>query len=218
MAPRAKSTAVASSQDSDVAITIKPPQMVEFEVRIVGETPLIMHAWSEKAKLQMRQKQQGQKASKKEPKVPRDEYNGGRLFDVQGRDCIKAMCFKNAIVDTASFVDNITKVSLRGSVFVLGDLIPIEHDGDPTSKDRKEPFMREDMVRVGMGVADIRYRPEYRNWSCKLRIRHLANTISTRDVITLLSTAGTVNGLGECRPQKTGDTFGTFRVETLESA
>jgi hypothetical protein len=211
--PAAKKT-VPTPTDGEVAITIQPPKTVEFEVLIVGTSPLIMHAWSEKAKAMMRDKQQGKKAAKKEPKDPRAEWNGGRLLNEAGRDCISAMCFKNAIVDTASFIDGITKVQLRGSVFILGDLVPIDFDADPTSPDKKSPHMREDMVRVGMGVADIRYRPEYRNWSCKLRIRHMANVISTQDVMTLLSTAGLVNGMGEMRPQKTGGSFGTFEVKT----
>ena len=33
-----------------------------------------------------------------------------------------------------------------------------------------DPIMREDMVRVGMGTADIRYRAEFRDWSALLRI------------------------------------------------
>lgn len=212
MAPKAK--VPAPQTDTDVAITIQPPKTVEFDVVIVGTSPLIMHAWSEKAKEMMRSKQQGRKAGKKEPKDPRAEWNGGRLLNEAGRDCISAMCFKNAIVDTASFIDGITKVQLRGSVFILGDLIPIDFEPDPKSPDHKSPHMREDMVRVGMGVADIRYRPEYRNWSCKLRIRHMANVISTQDVITLLATAGLVNGMGERRAQKTGDTFGSFEVKS----
>jgi hypothetical protein len=40
------------------------------------------------------------------------------------------------------------------------------------------PTMREDMVRVGMGTADIRYRGEYRTWRVKLQIRYNANMIS----------------------------------------
>lgn len=201
--------------EPEVSISIQAPKTLEFEVIIEGTAPLIMHAWSEKAKAMMRDKQQGKKATKKEPKDPRVEWMGGRLLDDQGRDCISAMCFKNAIVDTASFIDGITKVQLRGSVFVLGDLIPIEYEADPKAPDgKKAPHMREDMVRVGMGVADIRYRPEYRGWSCKLRIRHMANVISTQDVMTLLSTAGLVNGMGEMRPQKTGGSFGTFEIKT----
>lgn len=209
---QAKKTIPAVS--GDVAVTIQPPKMVEFGVTLQGTAPLIMHAWSEKAKTMMRDKQQGKKATKKEAKDPRAEWHGGRYIDAQGRDCVSAIAIKSAIVDTASYIDGITKVLLRGSVIVLGDMLPIEFAPDADSPDGKSPYMREDMVRVGMGVADIRYRPEYREWSCKVRIRHMANIISTQDVVTLLSTAGLVNGLGEMRPQKTGGSFGTFSVLT----
>lgn len=33
-----------------------------------------------------------------------------------------------------------------------------------------EPRMRTDMVRIGMGSADVRYRPEYIDWYAELNI------------------------------------------------
>jgi hypothetical protein len=40
-------------------VTIKPVQMKTVEITIVGDSPLIMHAWSEKAKRMMLEAQQG---------------------------------------------------------------------------------------------------------------------------------------------------------------
>lgn len=34
-------------------IEIKPIEEVKFNIRVVGDTPLIMHRWTEKAKRQM---------------------------------------------------------------------------------------------------------------------------------------------------------------------
>lgn len=40
-------------------VTIKPIEMKTVEITIEGDSPLIMHAWSEKAKLMMLEAQQG---------------------------------------------------------------------------------------------------------------------------------------------------------------
>ena len=52
-------------------IEIKPIEIKKFKIKIIGDTPLIMHAWSEKAKREMLEAQQGKKkGKKKDPKNP----------------------------------------------------------------------------------------------------------------------------------------------------
>jgi len=70
--------------------------------------------------------------------------------------------------------------------------------------------MREDMVRVGMGTADIRYRAEYRDWSALLRIEFVPSIIDLESVVALVDAGGT-NGVGEWRPEKSGS-YGTYEV------
>lgn len=41
---------MASTKKTTEVITIQPVEKVTAEITIVGETPLIVHAWSEKAK------------------------------------------------------------------------------------------------------------------------------------------------------------------------
>ena len=54
---------------------IKPIEMVDIPLRIVGDSPLIVHAWSEKAKRMILDAQQGKKAgTKKEPKNPTEDF------------------------------------------------------------------------------------------------------------------------------------------------
>jgi len=71
--------------------------------------------------------------------------------------------------------------------------------------------MREDMVRVGMGVADIRYRPQFDPWAAKVRIAFNAAAISPEQIANLLDIAGFGVGVGEWRPEKDGS-FGRFHV------
>jgi len=73
-----------------------------------------------------------------------------------------------------------------------------------------EPGMREDMVRVGMGTADIRYRAEYRDWSALIRVEFVPSVIDLGSVVALIDAGGT-NGIGEWRPEKNGS-YGTYEV------
>ena len=47
-------------------ICVKPIIKAECTIRIVGDSPLLVHAWSEKAKKEMLQAQQGKKLLKKD--------------------------------------------------------------------------------------------------------------------------------------------------------
>ena len=93
------------------------------------------------------------------------------------------------------------KTTARGAFHILGDFAEIEG----------KPQIREDMVRVGMGVADIRYRGEFPEWSVVLTIRYNPRAMSAEQIINLLNFGGFSNGVGEWRPEKDGD-HGTFHV------
>ncbi len=76
------------------------------------------------------------------------------------------------------------------------------------------PLVREDMVRVGMGTADLRYRPEFRSWRCNLRSVFDARQVSAEQIVNLFTQAGFSSGIGEWRrsaPKRPG-TYGSFEV------
>ena len=72
--------------------------------------------------------------------------------------------------------------------------------------------LRTDMVRVGMGSADIRYRPEYLNWSAVLTIEFNEGVISLDQIHQLVMAAGYGCGIGEMRPEKTKFNYGRFEL------
>ena len=56
-------------------VTINAPEFEVVEFKIVGDTPLIVHAWDEKAKRMMLEKQMGKAAkTKHEIKVPTNDF------------------------------------------------------------------------------------------------------------------------------------------------
>lgn len=200
------------ANDSAASGPIKLPE-VDFRVALVtvkGISPLIVHAWSEKAKGMMRDKQQKQARVAKEAKDPKADFLASKYLDSQGRDCVPASGFRNAMISAGRFSEGVPMTIIRGSIFVLADsdgLIPI---------DASECRMREDMVRVGgkgpgTGVADLRYRAEYNPWQCRLRIQYNANSLSLPQVLNLIRLAGLSVGLCEWRPEKNGQ-YGRFDI------
>ena len=129
-------------------VEIKPIEMNTVEVTIQGDTPLIMHAWSEKAKRMMLETQQGKaKGKKKEFKNPVDDFIQSMYWltekpDTEGlseEECEQA--FDKAIKNGAKFGFPITafkqaaisaayrmgwskdKMSLRGVFFIETDYV-----------------------------------------------------------------------------------------------
>ncbi len=183
-------------------ISIPKIKIDKLQLTIVGDSPLICHAWSSKAKQQMLDKQMKRAKAAKEAKDPEQDFKDSLYPHSGGGYGFPAVAFKNAAVDACSHVDGVTKVKARGAFHIVGDMVKIEG----------EPRPREDMVRIGMGTADIRYRGEFPQWECKLTIRHNSNVLSAEQIANLFNTAGFGIGVGEWRPQRDGS-FGMFHVE-----
>jgi hypothetical protein len=64
--------------------------------------------------------------------------------------------------------------------------------------------MREDMVKIAMGTADLRYRGEFSDWHARLLVRYNANVLSESQILNLINVAGFAVGVGEWRPEKDG--------------
>jgi hypothetical protein len=62
---------------TDIIVNLKPLNLQFLQVRLQGITGLITHAWSEKAKKQMLDKQQKKNLKVKEIRDPEVEYESG---------------------------------------------------------------------------------------------------------------------------------------------
>ena len=70
-------------------------------------------------------------------------------------------------------------------------------------------------VRNATGVADIRVRPMWREWTMSLTIRYDGDQFTAQDVTNLLSRVGMQVGIGEGRPdsrESAGLGWGTFEI------
>lgn len=190
------------AKEEKQVIELPKLNIVHANLNIVGDSPLIVHRWSEKAKKEILDKQMKKAKGKKEAKSPERDYEESLYHLEGGKYGFPAIAFKAAAVNACSHIDGVTKVEARGAFHVVGEMVEIEGEPNP----------REDMVRVGMGVADIRYRGEFKEWRCKLFIRYNSNVISAEQIANLFNTAGFAIGIGEWRPQKNG-CYGMFHVE-----
>lgn len=181
------------------------PDIQHIMVPIVGLSPLICHAWSEKARRMMLDKQTKRARTAREAKVPEDDYRACfYLIDPDDPESygFPSGAFKKAIVRAGTYADE-KMTYLRGALYVTGDLVPIEG----------KPRMREDMVRVSNQAADIRYRAEFPAWSAEVPVDFNARALSAEQVVNLISIAGFSVGIGDWRPEKDGG-YGRWRVVT----
>lgn len=208
-------------------IEIKRPEIVDVNLRIAGDTPLIMHRWSDKAKRMMLEKQMGKKLNKKENKNPVEDFICSMYWMTDRPTEFTEAAFEEAIQNGAKFGFPVTaikqaaissayrcgmskdKVSLQGAFFIKGTgeelLEEVKYD--------EAPIMREDMVRVGMGTADIRFRGQFNSWYMDLTISYnKAGAYALEDIINLISLGGYNCGIGEWRPEKGGQN-GMYHVE-----
>ena len=231
-------------------IEIKPIEMAEVKVKIVGDTPLIMHAWSAKAKREILYKEIFGKALGRTAKSPMEDFVSSMYwltpmpteFDEDtvyealktARFGFPVTAFKQAAISAAYRMGwTKDKMSTRGCFFIEPDFntyysgdLEVDHakkainivPNVPKAEQLVEikseiPQMREDMVRVGMGAADMRYRGEFQNWGCELKIKYNMNGQYRLDqILNMINAGGTICGIGEWRPEKDGQ-YGLYHIE-----
>jgi hypothetical protein len=180
-------------------------------IEIEGTAPLIVKAWSQKAREMMLAGQQGRKAPK-ENKDPQKDFEESMYKFDDGSHGFPTLGIKSATVKggARAFGKTVKMTELRQSLLFHPDGLCTDGATLLTKLEGSAPHMREDMVRLGGVKADIRYRAQYDEWSATLRIEFLPNVISLDSIVALVD-AGGMNGLGEWRPEKSGY-FGTFQV------
>jgi hypothetical protein len=202
-------------------VALKPIKVKRIDVKVTGDSSLILHQWSRKA-IQMILDKQGKKASGgREAREPEQEFVD-TLYWLKGEpENLTPETFKKAVASGAQFGFPSTgfkqaalsggyrsgmtkdKVSPMGAFHIDGELVRIV--GVPT--------LRMDMVRLsGMGnPADIRFRAEFLEWSAVIPVKYNEAVISAEQIVNLFNIAGFSVGIGEWRVEKTGS-HGMFHV------
>jgi hypothetical protein len=206
---------------TDRAEIIIPAINIQYaDITVAGDSPLIVHKWSEKAKKEILDKQMKKAKTRghdaKDPVrdfieslywldgEPEEKTEEGFASAIQNgaRFGFPSVAFKASAV-AAGYRSGVTKdkVSMNAAFHI--DVEMVEINGIPE--------MREDMVRVGMGTADIRYRGMFSEWSATFRVKYNASAISLEQLVNLFNLGGFACGIGEWRAEK-GGAFGSYHV------
>lgn len=200
---------------------ISAPQFVILTVPLKNApgSPLVIHAFSAKARAIMREAQEmGSVGRKRRPKDPKDfneVYQGARHISREGWDGATCATFRNSMISACRLVGFKMTIG-KLSVFVEADGNSAA-DGTPLVRIIGEPVPFEAPVRNASGVADIRVRPRWDNWTANLRVRYDREQMSDEDIINLLVRAGAQCGIGEGRPDSSnsfGQGWGLFEIDT----
>ena len=161
-------------------VEIRPIEMVETKIRIVGETPLIMHAWSAKAKREILQKELGSTKTKaREPKNPIEDFASSMYWltpmpaEFTQESMSKALenarfgfpltGIKQAAISAAYRMGWVKdKMSLRGAFFIVPDVeyyyggdLNIDFDKKTVSID-PNAMRKEQMVEIHSDAPTMR--------------------------------------------------------------
>jgi hypothetical protein len=198
----------------------KPP-VIDFLFWIIGDTPLIVHAWSEKAKLEMLKKQSGATRVAKEKRDPKEDFLNA-LYEMTPKvygfpitavkKAILACAHKDRGIPRSDVMSALwldaemirTRPALAGAIC---DMPLVRIYGSP-------PEMREDMVRIGAGVrktANLAYRGQFTTWAIRVTGSVNPDVVAPHALAFLTRQAGFSVGIGDWRNEK-GGWFGSFHI------
>ena len=203
---------VAARDSSGAVITIPSLNDEVLEVTVVGTCPLIINAFPEKAKQQLKDKDANSPKKAHPKRDPEAEYQAA-LYRIPGEGDesygLMAKGFKSGMVQVAK---DLPGKEINGA-FIMRQIFVEPDVGDLVRMETKSGWVRrEDMVRVNGKTPMVRYRPEFADWKVKLRITYNADVLDAQGIINLLSAAGSRIGYGELRREK-GGTYGRYAIE-----
>lgn len=190
---------------------------------IVGDMPLICHAWSKKAKLEMMQKQTKSTRGGREARDPRQDFIDSlyELEEGKGACGFPVTAVKKAMVDFAHKDKGIPKETVKKAVFFHSDMVSVRPAlaGAVCNMPLvrvwgSAPQMREDPVKIGSGMkktASLAYRAQIFPWAIEIRGRFNADEITPATIGFLVENSGLASGIGDWRNER-GGVFGAYHL------
>lgn len=190
-------------------ITIPAMDLRRVRFRIVGLTPYVSQAWSERrvAEIEARQSTAARGRPRKSGRDPEKDFRESIHHTPDGHPGVPAAAFKSCAYAAAPMVDLERTRVKTVRVESQGGVVPIVGS---------EPRMRRDMRPLTNGHMDPVYRAEYFPWRVRLAVVFNAALLSAAQIVNLYRVAGFHIGVGEGRPgSKRGSCaldLGTFDV------
>lgn len=210
-----------SKKEETKEIILNPIQIKKIKITIKGKSPLVVNNFSEKSRQQIIDAQM-KKTKTKEARNPIEDFMRACYWLTPMPTEFTKESFDKALKDGARFAfpskgvkasiasgayrNGATKdkVSLYGAFFIPEEFIEIKY---------KEIEMREDYVRIAHGGTDVRFRPEFKEWTMTFDMEYNENVYSLEQLINFINLGGFSCGLGEMRVEKGGN-FGSYEVDT----
>ena len=212
-----------TKKETNIEIELKPIQIKEAVITIKGKTPLIVNNFNEKSRRQIVDSQM-KKTKAKEVRNPIEDFMRASYWLTEMPETFDKEHFEEALENGAEFgfpakgiKESIVsgayrngytkdKVSLYGAFLISQEYIKIDFE---------EVVMREDHVRIAKGGTDVRFRPQFNNWSMTFTIQYNENKYSLEQIINYMNLGGFSCGIGEQRIEKGGNN-GSYVVATTQ--
>lgn len=195
----------------------------KFNMMLVGDSPLIVHAWSEKAKREMLQKQVKATKSGKEARNPQADFVSSLYEMGDGTYGFPVTGVKNCILAAAHKDKGIARSGVMGALFLQAQMVRVRPALAGAICDMPlvriyggKPEMREDMVKIGSGlnkIANLAYRGQFTFWAMKIEGQINPAVLTAEALAFLVQESGMASGLGEWRNERKG-IFGAFHLAT----
>ncbi len=207
------------------AVMSKRPDFKTFSVWLVGDTPLITHAWSEKARREMLQKQVKATRGGRDARDPEEDF-ASSLYDMgDGSYGFPAMGVKNCILSAAHKDKGVARSAVMAALWLNAEMVRTRPalagaicDMPLIRIHGTQPEKREDMVKIGSGLnktANLSYRAQFTTWAMRVTGRFNATAVTPDALAFLIQEAGMSSGLGEWRNERKG-MFGAFHLATAD--
>ena len=213
---------MAKKKEAETEVKVQPIKIKEVEITIEGVSPLIVNNFSEKSRQQILDAQMKKVKKEKDVRNPIEdgmralywltpmpeeftEESFEKALKEGARFGFPAKGIKASIVSGA-YRNKLTpdKVSLYGAFLIPEELVEIKYEN---------LRIREDYVRIAHGGTDVRFRPEFDNWSMTFKMRYNENAYSLEQIINFINLGGFSCGLGEMRTEKGGNN-GSYIVKS----
>lgn len=177
-------------------------------LRMIGTTPLYFNAMSAKAKRTLLigggKKTAAEKKDLKHD--PEQEFRDSVYRQPSGPTLLgfPAPGVKGAMATAALETPGVTKTSVQRLIFLPQQRINIWG----------KPLLKMDVVRSAdmNKTPDVRTRAFLPRWCAEVDIAFVTPTLSVHSVVSLLSNAGVIVGVGDFRQEKGRGSYGTFAV------
>ncbi len=211
-----------TKKKEETPVKLQAINIKEVEITIEGTSPLIVNNFSEKSRQQILDAQMKKAKKEKEVRNPIEdgmracywltpmpeeftEESFEKALKEGARFGFPAKGIKASIVSGA-YRNKLTpdKVSLYGAFLIPDELVEIKYENMK---------IREDYVRIAHGGTDVRFRPEFDNWSMTFKMLYNENAYSLEQIVNFINLGGFSCGLGEMRVEKGGNN-GSYQVKS----